>query len=105
MTHDDASFSARLTAAIQSKGTPACIGLDPKASALPPALLQNISAPENAAPHQLAEIYLKFCKEVIDVVAPLVPIVKPQLANEAISVQQQKPTRPAGLPDHGPLMR
>ena len=80
MTHDNASFSARLTAAIQSKGTPACIGLDPKASALPPALLQNISAQENAAPHQLAEIYLQFCKEVIDVVAPLVPIVKPQLA-------------------------
>ena len=80
MTHNAASFSARLTAAIQSKGTPACIGLDPKASALPPALLQNISAPENAPPHQLAEIYLQFCKGVIDVVAPLVPIVKPQLA-------------------------
>ena len=80
MTHDTASFSGRLTAAIQSKGTPACIGLDPKASALPPALLQNISASENAQPHQLAEIYLQFCKGVIDVVAPLVPIVKPQLA-------------------------
>ena len=80
MTHNADSFSARLTAAIKSKGTPACIGLDPKASALPPALLQNISVPENAPPDKLAEIYLQFCKGVIDVVAPLVPIVKPQLA-------------------------
>ena len=71
MTHDTASFSARLTAAIQSKGTPACIGLDPKASALPPALLQNISTPETSPPHQLAEIYLEFCKGVIDALGPL----------------------------------
>ena len=80
MTHDNTSFSARLTAAIKSKGTPACIGLDPKVSALPPALLHDISTPEHAAPHELADIYLQFCKDVIDVVAPLVPIVKPQLA-------------------------
>ena len=37
-------------------------------------------APEHAAPHELADMYLQFCKDVIDVVAPLVPIVKPQLA-------------------------
>lgn len=78
MSHE--SFSTRLMNAMQSKGTPACVGLDPKASALPPALLQNIAAPENAPPHQIAEIYLQFCKDIIDVVAPRVPIVKPQLA-------------------------
>ena len=82
------SFSARLTAAIRAKGTPACIGLDPKATALPPALLDGLtasatangSAPGGLSPEALAPLYTQFCREVIDVVAPLVPIVKPQLA-------------------------
>jgi orotidine-5'-phosphate decarboxylase len=79
-----ATFSHRLTDAIQAKGTPACIGLDPKASALPPALLADTNtagtAPGNLPPEILAPIFARFCREVIDVVAPLVPIVKPQLA-------------------------
>ena len=78
------TFSQRLTAAIQAKGTPACIGLDPKASALPPALLADANTAGTKAadlpPTVLAPIFGQFCKEVIDVVAPLVPIVKPQLA-------------------------
>lgn len=78
------TFSQRLTTAIRAKGTPACIGLDPKASALPPALLADADAAGTAAadlqPEQLADLYARFCREVIDVVAPLVPIVKPQLA-------------------------
>jgi orotidine-5'-phosphate decarboxylase len=82
------SFSARLTAAIRAKGTPACIGLDPKSSALPPALLDGLpagttadgSGPSGLSPAVLAPLYAQFCREVIDVVAPLVPIVKPQLA-------------------------
>lgn len=89
MTSSDSSlsehcFSARLTDAIRTKGTPACIGLDPKATSLPPALLAGeVTTQQSAAdlpPDQLAPIYARFCREVIDVVAPLVPIVKPQLA-------------------------
>lgn len=79
-----ATFSQRLTAAIQAKGTPACIGLDPKASALPPILLADADTAGTKAadlpPTVLAPIFGQFCREVIDVVAPLVPIVKPQLA-------------------------
>lgn len=79
-----ATFSHRLTVAIQAKGTPACIGLDPKASALPPVLLADANTAAAAAadlpPEVLAPIFARFCREVIDVVAPLVPIVKPQLA-------------------------
>jgi orotidine-5'-phosphate decarboxylase len=79
-----ASFSHRLIAAIQAKGTPACIGLDPKASGLPPALLAGSDTAAAAAadlpPEVLAPIFTTFCREVIDVIAPLVPIVKPQLA-------------------------
>jgi orotidine 5'-phosphate decarboxylase subfamily 2 len=67
-THADASrlFSC----------TPACIGLDPRRESLPPAL----GAAAATTPLDLATIFTRFCRDVIDVVAPLVPIVKPQLA-------------------------
>jgi orotidine-5'-phosphate decarboxylase len=69
-------FAARLAAAIQSRRTPACIGLDPRRESLPPAL----AAAAATDPRDLAAIFTTFCRDVIDVVAPLVPIVKPQLA-------------------------
>ena len=73
-----APFAARLTAAIHDRGTPACIGLDPRHESLPPALgAAQIAATDTAA---LAAIFIDFCCDVIDVVAGLVPIVKPQLA-------------------------
>lgn len=70
------SFSDRLAAAIKARQTPSCIGLDPRRESLPPAL----GAAATTDPKALAEIFARFCRDVIDVVAPLVPIVKPQLA-------------------------
>ncbi|MFM8496785.1 MAG: orotidine-5'-phosphate decarboxylase [Planctomycetia bacterium] len=70
------SFSARLSAAIKSKRTPACVGLDPRRDALPPAF----AGAATLEPKALAAAFAQFCCNVIDVVAPLVPIVKPQLA-------------------------
>jgi orotidine-5'-phosphate decarboxylase len=70
------SFSARLSAAIAARQTPACIGLDPRLASLPPAL----APARDAAPQDVAAVFSRFCRDVIDVVAPLVPIVKPQLA-------------------------
>ena len=70
------SFSNRLTAAIKQRRTPACIGLDPRCESLPPAL----HAATASDPKSLAAVFTRFCCDVIDVVAPLVPIVKPQLA-------------------------
>ncbi|NDC54296.1 MAG: orotidine-5'-phosphate decarboxylase [Planctomycetia bacterium] len=69
-------FSIRLAAAITARTTPACIGLDPRRESLPPAL----GAAALTDPNELARACARFCCEVIDVVAPLVPIVKPQLA-------------------------
>jgi orotidine-5'-phosphate decarboxylase len=69
-------FAPRLAAAITSRRTPACIGLDPRRESLPPAL----AAASVTDPAALAAIFTTFCRDVIDVVAPLVPIVKPQLA-------------------------
>jgi orotidine-5'-phosphate decarboxylase len=70
------SFAPRLAAAITARRTPACIGLDPRRESLPPAL----AAAATLEPKPLAGIFARFCCDVIDVVAPLVPIVKPQLA-------------------------
>lgn len=69
-------FSARLAAAITARRTPSCVGLDPRRESLPPAL----GAAAASDPKSLADIYARFCRDVIDVVGPLVPIVKPQLA-------------------------
>ena len=73
-----ASFATRLAAAIRSRRTPACVGLDPRHESLPPALgAAAIPATDTAA---LAAVFADFCRDVIDAVAGLVPIVKPQLA-------------------------
>ncbi len=71
-------FATRLASAIASRRTPACVGLDPRRESLPPALsAADVPASDTAT---LARLFTDFCKGVIDVVAPLVPIVKPQLA-------------------------
>ena len=71
-----APFPTRLAAAIRARRTPACVGLDPRREALPACL----GAADTHDPATLARIFTTFCQGVIDVVAPLVPIVKPQLA-------------------------
>jgi orotidine-5'-phosphate decarboxylase len=78
MTHSltTSSFSARLAAAITARQTPACIGLDPRPGSLPPGLHSAAAT----TPQEMARLFTTFCCEVIDVVAPLVPIVKPQVA-------------------------
>lgn len=70
----DQHFADRLVSAIIRKGTPALVGLDPRAQSLPPGMLASQS------PHDIAAAYQKFCCEVIDVVAPLVAAIKPQAA-------------------------
>jgi orotidine-5'-phosphate decarboxylase len=71
------NFSAKLTAAINQKQTPVVVGLDPRFDALPEPL-RKACAPGDAV--ATATIFSEFCREVIDVVAPLVPAVKPQVA-------------------------
>jgi orotidine-5'-phosphate decarboxylase len=69
-------FATRLAAAVQARRTPACIGLDPRRESLP----VTFGVDAATAPKASAEAFARFCRDVIDVVAPLVPIVKPQLA-------------------------
>jgi orotidine-5'-phosphate decarboxylase len=69
-------FADSLASAVRRCGNPVLVGLDPRWESLP--------APFRAAGDESllvkAKAYSRFCVEVIDVVAPLVPAVKPQAA-------------------------
>jgi len=70
-------FADNLHAAILARATPVMVGLDPRYELIPGTLRG--SAPQADRSAQ-ARAIAQFCREVIDVVAPLVPIVKPQAA-------------------------
>lgn len=67
-------FAERLITAVEAKRNPVLVGLDPRAESLPAGLLagQGYEA--------VASAFASFSRGVIDVVAPLVPAVKPQAA-------------------------
>lgn len=71
------NFGDRLAAAVRRRGNPVLVGLDPRYEQLPEGLKV---AAEAASWSERASAYLTFCQGVIDVVADLVPAVKPQAA-------------------------
>ncbi len=71
------NFGDRLAAAVIERQTPVLVGLDPRFDQLPPAARGAARADSLV---EMAEAYIRFCRGVIDVVAPLVPAVKPQAA-------------------------
>ena len=70
-------FADRLDMTIVLHANPVLVGLDPRADLLPETLLAD---PGPHRPEELADAYCRFCRGIIDVVAPLVPAVKPQAA-------------------------
>ena len=70
-------FGDRLTAAIVAKKTPLVVGLDPRFNQLPENLTSSSGA---SSAEKQAKMTAQFCCELIDVVADLVPAVKPQAA-------------------------
>lgn len=72
------SFPDQLDAAIRQRKTPVLVGLDPQLDLLPEGLAprQDGECPFT----QSAAAFSQFCRGVIDVVAPLVAVVKPQAA-------------------------
>lgn len=70
-------FTSRLHDAIRRTKTPVLVGIDPRAASLPKGLLAD---PDIASFAEQAKAFETFCRGVIDVVAPLVPAVKPQSA-------------------------
>ncbi len=76
-----ASYATRLHHAVRSKKTAALIGLDPRFDQLPSPIIRSAEKREIRDRRALmAAAYEEFCFRLIDVVAPLVPAVKPQSA-------------------------
>ena len=71
------NFADRLVAAIQRCKTPTLVGIDPRLNSLPEPIRPQSNAP---SPEEISRAYLTFGKGIVDVVAPLVPAVKPQAA-------------------------
>jgi orotidine-5'-phosphate decarboxylase len=72
MTH----FADRLAAAVRTKRTALCVGMDPRRESLPKSLRDRYPA----TPEATAAAYEEFCVRVLDIVAPRVGVVKPQSA-------------------------
>src|SRR5260370_13694268 len=70
-------FADRLTAAVRAKGNAVCVGLDPRWDALPKQIRNHHDGGTLEAAAMAVE---EFCLRVVDLVAPLVPVVKPQSA-------------------------
>lgn len=74
-------FATRLHDAVRLKKTPALVGLDPRFDRLPkPCVTAAEAAGTTDRLAMMAEAFERFCNGIIDVVAPLVPAVKPQAA-------------------------
>src|SRR6185437_1126676 len=87
-------FGDRLAAAVRRLKNPVVVGLDPRSEQLPPGV-GDAGAPGDFS--ALAAAFERFCCGVIDVVAPLVPAVKPQgacwsswTANAMTSARRQR---------------
>lgn len=70
-------FADRLTAACRARKNSLCVGLDPRWALLPLALRARWPGKTLEA---MAAAFEEYCQRVLDIVAPLVPIVKPQSA-------------------------
>jgi len=69
------NFADRLLEAIERKGSPVCVGLDPTWDSLPDQLREH-----QASPTGKLQAVAAFCQGVLEAVAPIVPAVKIQSA-------------------------
>jgi orotidine-5'-phosphate decarboxylase len=70
-------FADRLNTAVAARGTPLCVGLDPRWESLPAAIRRRHGGDSLEA---VAAAFEEFCDRILDLVAPLVAVVKPQAA-------------------------
>ncbi len=73
-------FATRLHAAVRRKKTPALVGIDPRFDWLPREILERAERSSADDCSRRADAFEEFSLRLIDVVAPLVPAVKPQAA-------------------------
>ncbi len=68
-------FADKLLAAIEEKGSPVCVGLDPVYERLPEPFQQ-----PDVTSRRRIEAIRNFCRQALEIVAPIVAAVKPQIA-------------------------
>ena len=73
-------FADRVSAAVDSKGSPVMVGLDPRPENLPPSLLDACRTEFGDTVEAIGEAFWRFNRDIIDAVHDVVPAVKPQLA-------------------------
>lgn len=76
----DKNFADKLIEAVKKKGAPICVGLDPRLGQIPGFIKKEAMSGEKTPMAMAADAILEFNKGIIDAVADLVPIVKPQIA-------------------------
>lgn len=74
------TYSSRLAARITKTGTSALVGIDPRFELLPEPIIANARKTATTEDAVRVAATEDFCRRLIDVVAPLVPAVKPQVA-------------------------
>jgi orotidine-5'-phosphate decarboxylase len=77
MDHMANHFADRLATAQRAKKCSLCVGLDPRWDALPAAIKRRHG---DRTLGRIARAYEAFCAHILDIVRPLVPVVKPQAA-------------------------
>lgn len=73
-------FAERVCAAVDAKGSPVVVGLDPRPDSLPPHLLSACRGDFGDSPQALGEAFWRFNRGIIDSLHDVLPAVKPQLA-------------------------
>jgi len=74
------NYADRLQAAIEAKGAPVCAGIDPRLEWIPDAFFDAATDRHGPTPAAVQAAVRDFCVEVVDLVAPHVPAIKPQAA-------------------------
>ncbi len=74
------NFADKLIKAVQEKGNPICVGLDPRLGQIPGQIISKITKEKGQTKEAAAECFLEFNKGIIDAVCDIVPACKPQIA-------------------------
>lgn len=74
------SFADRLIQAIEQKSTPCVVGLDPRVNEMPQFIVSSVQKRFGSGLEAAAECIIDYHRRILDLVAPLIPAVKPQIA-------------------------
>lgn len=73
-------FADRFLHAVERKGNPICVGLDPRFDSLPSHIRRLALRTHGTSARAVASAFLEFNRAILDAVADLVPVCKPQIA-------------------------